>query len=76
MANQVELVARAIAGHFGPVFDGLPTDEIQRREWNRSPKAGCAGNLGPPYEESQADLLEAAKDAIRAMKGRGDEQIG
>ena len=64
----IELVARVIAGHFGPMFDALPKDEIQRREWNRNP----TGNFNHPYEESQADMLDAAKAAIRAMKDRDD----
>jgi hypothetical protein len=54
----VERVARALAGHFGPVFDDLPRDRVQQREFLRE-----GGN---PAENTQEDCLEAARAAIEA----------
>ena len=61
-------VARAIAGHFGPEYDGLPEGELERREWNRNP--------GTPYTESQADVLEAAQAALDAIAEHADIEAG
>lgn len=52
-------VARAIAGHFGPEFDELPVDRKAQRLSIRQ---------GDAYCDHQAEMLDAARAAIEAMR--------
>lgn len=56
--TMVERMARAIAGHFGPEFDDLPKDKAERINRNR---------VGEMFDDSQEDVLEAAKAALQAL---------
>ena len=57
--TMIERVARAISGHFGPVFDDLPKDRKAQRLSIRQ---------GDAYCDTQDDMLEAARAAIEAMR--------
>ncbi len=59
MSEMIVRVGRSLAGHFGPLFDDLPKDRIEQRAWAREGRA---------VENTQADLLDAARAAIEAMR--------
>ena len=57
----VELVARAVAGHFGPLFDDLPKD---RAELRRSVRDGLHSF---DSDNTQSVLMGASCDALAAL---------
>lgn len=59
MTDMVEVVARALAGHFGPFYDDLPRNRLQLREWQR---------IGQRWDHSQEDMRDAALQVIKSMR--------
>ncbi len=57
-----EIIARAIAGHFGSLYDDLPKDIQERRERRRN---------GEIHENTQLDMFFAAKSALAALSAAG-----
>lgn len=58
MDSEVEAVAKALAGHFGPLFEYLPPDKIDQRKAERN---------GVHYDNTKEDMREAARAAIDAL---------
>lgn len=59
-----EIIARGIAGHFGPNYDDLPTDSHNRRIRIRAGE-----NF--PTDDTQLGVLDAAATAIKFLHDNG-----
>lgn len=68
MTSPLTNVARALAGHFGPDFDDLAKDPVERKHRANRGGLGFSGH-------DQTDVLQAARAVISAMREPSEAMI-
>lgn len=65
--EEIEVVARVLAGHFGPEFDNLPKDKTERQHWMYTKSS-------IPPDNTQDDFISAANDLVTTLDAHREKQ--